>query len=71
MSILEINDLTSGYGEVQILWGTNLNIEEGNLTSLEKPLCCEPLWGRSNLGVALSPSKEKISASFHLIKKPS
>ena len=34
MSILEIRDLTSGYGEVQILWGTSLNLEEGKLTCL-------------------------------------
>jgi branched-chain amino acid transport system ATP-binding protein len=34
MTILEINDLTSGYGEVQILWGTSLSLEEGKLTSL-------------------------------------
>ena len=34
MAILEIRDVTSGYGEVQILWGTNLTLEEGKLTSL-------------------------------------
>ena len=34
MAILEIRDVTSGYGEVQILWGTNLALEEGKLTSL-------------------------------------
>jgi len=34
MAILEINDLTSGYDEVQILWGTNLSLEEARLTSL-------------------------------------
>jgi branched-chain amino acid transport system ATP-binding protein len=34
MDILEIRDLSSGYGEVQILWGTSLGLEEGNLTSL-------------------------------------
>lgn len=34
MAILEINDLTSGYGEVQILWGASLALEEGKLTSL-------------------------------------
>ncbi len=34
MPILEIRDVTSGYGEVQILWGTNLALEEGKLTSL-------------------------------------
>lgn len=34
MAILEIKDLTSGYGEVQILWGASLSLEEGKLTSL-------------------------------------
>ena len=34
MAILEIRDVTSGYGEVQILWGTNLTLEKGKLTSL-------------------------------------
>lgn len=34
MNILEIQDLTSGYGEVQILWGCSLQVEEGKLTAL-------------------------------------
>lgn len=34
MAILEIKDLESGYGEVQILWGASLALEEGKLTSL-------------------------------------
>jgi branched-chain amino acid transport system ATP-binding protein len=34
MAILEIRDVTSGYGEVQILWGTNLELKKGKLTSL-------------------------------------
>jgi branched-chain amino acid transport system ATP-binding protein len=34
MAILEIRDVTSGYGEVQILWGTSLVLQEGRLTSL-------------------------------------
>jgi branched-chain amino acid transport system ATP-binding protein len=34
MAILEISDLDSGYGEVQILWGATLALEEGKLTSL-------------------------------------
>ncbi len=34
MAILEIQDLTSGYGEVQILWGTTLRLEQGKLTTL-------------------------------------
>ena len=34
MAILEIRDVESGYGEVQILWGTSIGLEEGKLTSL-------------------------------------
>jgi len=34
MPILEIRDLDSGYGEVQILWKTSLGLEEGRMTSL-------------------------------------
>jgi branched-chain amino acid transport system ATP-binding protein len=34
MSLLEVHDLESGYGEVQILWGAHIGLEEGWLTSL-------------------------------------
>ena len=34
MAILEVQDVTSGYGEVQILWGVTLGLQEGKLTSL-------------------------------------
>lgn len=34
MSILEIRELVAGYGDVQILWGASLALEEGQLTSL-------------------------------------
>jgi branched-chain amino acid transport system ATP-binding protein len=34
MAILEIEELTTGYGEVQILWGTSMTLDDGNLTSL-------------------------------------
>jgi branched-chain amino acid transport system ATP-binding protein len=34
MAILEIKDITSGYGEVQILWGASMKLEEGKLTCL-------------------------------------
>lgn len=34
MAILEIKDVTSGYGEVQILWNVNLSLDQGLLTSL-------------------------------------
>jgi branched-chain amino acid transport system ATP-binding protein len=33
-TILEIKDLVSGFGEVQILWGPSLKLEEGKLTCL-------------------------------------
>jgi branched-chain amino acid transport system ATP-binding protein len=34
MSLLELREVSSGYGEVQILWGASLNLEQGNLTAL-------------------------------------
>lgn len=34
MSILDIKDVTSGYGDVQILWGATLSLKEAQLTSL-------------------------------------
>ncbi len=34
MSILEVRNVTAGYGEVQILWGVDLALETGKLTSL-------------------------------------
>ena len=34
MAILEVRDLTSGYGEVQILWGAHMALEPGKLTCL-------------------------------------
>jgi branched-chain amino acid transport system ATP-binding protein len=34
MAVLEIRDLASGYGEVQILWGTTLSLQEKKLTCL-------------------------------------
>lgn len=34
MSILEIRNLESGYGDIQILWGTDLSLENSKLTSL-------------------------------------
>jgi branched-chain amino acid transport system ATP-binding protein len=34
MSLLEVKDITSGYGEVQILWGSTLCLEKGKLTCL-------------------------------------
>jgi branched-chain amino acid transport system ATP-binding protein len=34
MALLEIHDLESGYGEVQILWGISLELQEARLTSL-------------------------------------
>ncbi len=34
MSLLEVHGLTAGYGEVQILWGADLALQEGKLTAL-------------------------------------
>jgi branched-chain amino acid transport system ATP-binding protein len=34
MAILEIQEVSSGYGEVQILWGASLALQAGKLTSL-------------------------------------
>ncbi|MEI7645434.1 MAG: ABC transporter ATP-binding protein [Chloroflexales bacterium] len=34
MAILEVNDVTSGYGDVQILWGASLKLEPGLMTCL-------------------------------------
>jgi len=34
MSLLEVKDITSGYGEVQILWGSSMTLEKGKLTCL-------------------------------------
>jgi branched-chain amino acid transport system ATP-binding protein len=34
MAVLEIQNVSSGYGEVQILWDVSLKLEKGKLTSL-------------------------------------
>jgi len=34
MALLEIKSVTSGYSEVQILWGVDMALEQGKLTSL-------------------------------------
>lgn len=34
MAVLEVRQVVSGYGEVQILWGPSLKLEEGKLTCL-------------------------------------
>jgi branched-chain amino acid transport system ATP-binding protein len=34
MAFLEIQSVSSGYGEVQILWDVSLNLEQGKLTAL-------------------------------------
>ncbi len=34
MAILEVRNVTSGYGDLQILWGASLDLEEGQLTTL-------------------------------------
>jgi len=34
MAVLEVREITSGYGEVQILWGASIKLEAGKLTCL-------------------------------------
>ncbi|MEZ4769031.1 MAG: ABC transporter ATP-binding protein [Caldilineales bacterium] len=34
MALLEVRDITSGYGELQILWGASMAVERGQLTAL-------------------------------------
>jgi branched-chain amino acid transport system ATP-binding protein len=34
MALLEVRDITSGYGDVQILWGSSMVLEKGKLTCL-------------------------------------
>ena len=34
MTILDIHELTSGYGDVQVLWGASLSLTEGHITAL-------------------------------------
>ena len=34
VEVLKIKDLNAGYGDVQVLWGINLQVEEGKVTSL-------------------------------------
>ena len=34
MALLEVKGVTSGYGDVQILWGSTLSLEKGKLTCL-------------------------------------
>ena len=34
MGILEVDQITSGYGEIQILWGASLSLEEGQIRTL-------------------------------------
>ena len=34
MNLMEVKDVASGYGEVQILWGVSLQLEKGKLTSM-------------------------------------
>ena len=34
MTLLEVREVASGYGQVQILWGADLALEEGKLTAL-------------------------------------
>lgn len=34
MAVMEVHDVASGYGELQILWGASIALEQGQLTTL-------------------------------------
>lgn len=34
MALLEVRDLETGYGEVQVVWGVNLSLDAGKLTTI-------------------------------------
>jgi branched-chain amino acid transport system ATP-binding protein len=34
MAVLDVQNVTSGYGELQILWGASMQVEQGQLTAL-------------------------------------
>ena len=81
MSLLEINNLSSGYGNKQVLFDVSLGIEEGNVvlligsngsgkSTLLKAICgITPVWSGSIKydGVMLQ-SKEKSSPTHTLLK---
>ena len=52
MALLEVKDITSGYGEVQLVSLVAMG--------LEKQHYCEPLWVYSNLGMALLTTTEMM-----------
>ena len=62
MAILEINNVASGYGEVQILWGSSLKLEEGKT---DLPGWWQ--WGWKNYLVANSNGFAKTVGRFYLV----
>jgi branched-chain amino acid transport system ATP-binding protein len=74
MSILEARQMVSGYGEVQILWGSSLTLQEGKLTCLAggmvlaKPLLLRTVLGQINYGVGKFCSREEMSATNRLMR---
>ncbi|HVD75869.1 MAG TPA: ATP-binding cassette domain-containing protein, partial [Xanthobacteraceae bacterium] len=34
MSLLSVENVTAGYGDVQVLWGVDLRVEQGEIVSL-------------------------------------
>lgn len=82
MSLLEINNLSSGYGNKQVLFDVSLGIEEGNVvlligsngsgkSTLLKAICgITPVWSGSIKydGVILQ-TKEKSSPTHALLKQ--
>ena len=37
MEMLFVKDLESGYGEMQVLWGINLKVKKGSITTILGP----------------------------------
>jgi branched-chain amino acid transport system ATP-binding protein len=71
--ILEVRNLESGYGDVQILWGVNLALQEGKLTALVgangagKTTLLRTIMGQipAIRGEVLLMGKEMLNTSIH------
>ena len=60
MAILELKDIASGYGEVQILWGSSLSLEKGKLTCLVGGNGVGKTTAVANIAVALAAEGAKV-----------